>query len=185
MAIACLGWGSLIWCQKALPVSGEWRTDGPPLPIEFARESRDKRITLVVCEGSPTIKTLWIALDVQSLAEAKKVLAAREGIPSRNVQDDIGFWTPTTASNGIGAKAIADWATPRDLKGVVWTALKPKFGNEYRKPSQQEVIDHLAKLENVERKNAEEYIRLAPRQVTTLYRSAIEEALGWTPKGLI
>ena len=67
----------------------------------------------------------------------------------------------------------------------MWTALKPKIGEEYRVATLGEVIGHLSGLEGTERDVAEEYIRLAPRQIVTPYRTAIEEALGWTASGLI
>lgn len=35
--IAFLVLGSLMWDRRTLPIVGEWMTDGPVLPIEFAR----------------------------------------------------------------------------------------------------------------------------------------------------
>lgn len=185
MTIVCLGWGSLIWCQKALPVVGDWSPDGPALPVEFARESNDKRITLVICDGTPAVTTLWAALDVQNLAEAKKALAVREEIKDHNIQYSVGFWSPDSQSNGPGADIVAAWSAGREIDGVVWTALKPKFGTSPRMPSESEVVAYLRGLEDVERKVAEEYVRLTPRQIVTPYRRAIEAALGWLPSGLI
>lgn len=39
MRIAILGWGSLIWHPRDLPISGDWQPGGPVLPIEFSRIS--------------------------------------------------------------------------------------------------------------------------------------------------
>jgi hypothetical protein len=52
MTIGCLGWGSLIRDQGKLPVRGTWQGDGPELPVEFARQSTNGRVTLVVTEGA-------------------------------------------------------------------------------------------------------------------------------------
>jgi hypothetical protein len=183
--IVCLGWGSLIWSQKTLPVTGAWQPDGPDLQVELARESRDKPITLVICDGVPAVRTLWAVLDVETLEAAKQVLATREGVKLANIKYSIGWWSPTAASEHPGAAAIGQWAAGRDIRGVVWTALKPKMGEEYRTPTQEEVVQHLSGLQGTERDVAEEYIRLAPRQIMTPYRTAIEDALGWRPSGLI
>lgn len=108
--IVCIGWGSLIWCQKSLPVLGDWRTDGPELPVEFARQSRDKRITLVVCETAPAVSVLWSELGVASLDHARNALAEREGISSGNIPRSIGHWSKADRSNHPAADAIAGWA---------------------------------------------------------------------------
>ncbi len=183
--IVCLGWGSLIWCQKALPVIGEWEADGPGLPIEFARESRDGRITLVICEGARVVTTLWAALNVPNLDAAKMALAARESVTAANIRYSIGWCSPVGASEHRGAAVISQWAAARNLAGVVWTALKPKIGTDNRVPTQVEVVGHLGGLRGLQRDTAEEYVRHAPRQIVTSYRTAIEDTLGWTPLGLI
>ena len=50
MKIAILGWGSLLWQPKDLQFDKEigWSKNGPMLPIEFARISKDGRLTLVI-----------------------------------------------------------------------------------------------------------------------------------------
>jgi hypothetical protein len=48
MKIACIGWGSLIWDNGNLDSKGDWQNDGPMIPVEFARQSKNGRITLVI-----------------------------------------------------------------------------------------------------------------------------------------
>lgn len=82
--IACIGWGSLVCEARDLPCS-EWRYDGPPLPVEFARESGGKRksdpgdrITLVICTDVPRVPTCWALLHVPDMQVARHRLAKRE-----------------------------------------------------------------------------------------------------------
>lgn len=181
--IICLGWGSLIWAQKTLPVHGNWQVDGPDLPVEFARESRDGRITLVLCEGLPTSTVLWAELKVVSLGEARQQLAHREGVSERNMRHSIGYWSKSDASDQPWTATIGQWASEHSLDGVVWTALKPKLGDDYRIPSLDEVVQHLRNLDSAAQETAREYVQRAPRQIATPYRAAIEATLGWRPTG--
>ncbi len=50
MKIAILGWGSLLWQPKDLQFDKGigWSENGPMLPVEFARISKDGRLTLVI-----------------------------------------------------------------------------------------------------------------------------------------
>jgi hypothetical protein len=180
MTIACLGWGSLIWRPLDLAMRGEWQTDGPSLPIEFARQSRDGRITLVIDRGSPTVTTLWVVLAVEDLDSAIECLAQREGIPVAHQERGIGFWSVDAASEHPESLQVGKWALRQDVTAVVWTALAPKFNDINRKPSELEVVKYLAALEGEKRQSAEEYVRRAPKQIATPYRRAIEETLGWS-----
>jgi hypothetical protein len=83
MRIACLGWGSLIWDPGSLPLrrnKPRWFTDGPELPIEFARKSSGGRITLVIVpRGKAKAQpVLWAHLTCLSVAQAHEALARRE-----------------------------------------------------------------------------------------------------------
>lgn len=78
-------------CLKIQTV--EWKKDGPKLPIEFARISSDKRITLVIHthyfeDESKWVTTYWNNLDVSDIDEARENLRQREGCPSLK---PIGF----------------------------------------------------------------------------------------------
>lgn len=181
--IVCLGWGSLIWNPGALPIKGQWHSDGPHLPVEFARQSQDGRITLVLCERAPVVPVLWVGLSVQSLEEGRRVLADREGIPSRNIDRAVGSWSDAAKRTEHIFTEVQGWARPRAIKGVVWTALSSRFDGTSRTPTVDEVVDYLSGLKGDARARAEEYVRRAPIQIRTPYRDAIERSLLWTPIG--
>jgi len=183
-AIACVGWGSLIWDPRTLPIRGSWFPDGPFLPIEFARTSSraaDKRVTLVVLPKAPTVRCLWTLLAVKDLDEAKEALADREELTGANRLRNIGFWGRDKKSEHVCVDEVGRWAQSKQLTGVVWTALEPNFMKEFDGASLEKVIEHLRGLSHAERKHAEEYIRRTPRQIDSECRRLIEKVFGWTP----
>jgi hypothetical protein len=181
MVIACLGWGSLIWNPVDLPVSSEWKNDGPFLPIEFARESADGRMTLVLVDKQKTVQSLWTYLQVSSIEEAKSALAEREGISDKYIEYSVGYWD--SASNSMHGKCsdvIQSWAMEKGLDGVVWTNLKYGFKSARDlMPEITHIINHLKNLTPKQKRTAEEYVRKTPLQVGTEYRGIIEVELGW------
>lgn len=181
MTIVCLGWGSLIWDPGALPVNSDWRTDGPSLPVEFARQSSDGRITLVLTPGAAPVPVYWAELDVPSVDDAKERLAIREGVPDKFAHRSIGFWSPSAVSDHRDADIIGKWAEGYGHRGVVWTALKPKFGPNYITPNAGQVIQYLQALTGEPQRRAEEYVRKAPVQIATAYRWENEMVFDWTP----
>ena len=176
--LACLGWGSLVWDARELPIRKQWFRDGPVAPIEFLRQSDDGRVTLVLAQGAEVVRSLWAPMDTSDLATAREALRQREGT-SKDKPWHIGSWSvgePTPESiPGLNA-----WATARQIDAVIWTALPPKFGGRERTASDKEVIDYLTNLKGASRDRAEQYVRLAPRQIDTAYRRLIEANLGWT-----
>jgi hypothetical protein len=119
-------------------------------------------------------------MDSETEADAREALRDREGVLQRNEQSHIGSWAvgrPAAPIQGLDA-----WARTRQLDGVVWTALPPKFGNAEVMPSIEEVISHLRSLTGAKRDEAERYVRRTPRQIDTNYRRRIENEFGWTPR---
>ena len=178
MNIACLGWGSLIWNPRGLPIRRYWFDDGPLLPVEFVRQSADGRITLAVESSARPVRVLWALMDTEDTEEACKALGQREGIAEANLARHVGRWPQGTAEPH---PRIKQWARARDLDAVIWTALPPQLEGVKRTPSEKEVIAYLQRLRGTKRDEAERYIRRAPRQIDTAYRRGIEAALQWRP----
>ena len=181
MKIACLGWGSLIWDPQTLPIQKHWFEDGPLLPIEFARHSRKDRITLVIVPGVREVRCLWTLMIVPDLDTAKLKLAEREGIKMGDIPRYIGYVSSARSSNGQSVEIIGRWASYIGLDAVVWANLPPRFQNEVRVPTVEEVLSFLQTRPQETKKRAEEYIRRTPRQIDTEYRRRIEVELNWTP----
>ncbi|HEY0412342.1 MAG TPA: hypothetical protein VGD66_04290 [Allosphingosinicella sp.] len=174
--IGCIGWGSLVWRPKNLPVLGSgWRSDGPALSIEFARQSKFDRVTLVLCKNVPPVQTFWTELEAHTLDEAAEALRKREGTGKRR----IGRW-PGDASPP--AATIGPWAEGHGLAGVVWTALPPKWNGKDDRFPDEDVLSYLRGLKRWGRSCAETYVRRAPASIRTPYRAAIEAELGWLPQ---
>jgi hypothetical protein len=184
MMIGCLTWGSLVWNPGKLPIRGGWQTDGPLLPIEFARLSNHNRITLVILYNQPNYapsRSLWTLLDVQSPKEAFKALKDREGAKSNQ---GIGLWEKGTAEPAHGVdRRIARWAEVIGLDAVVWTKLGPKWveGNKEveRMPTQDEVIRKIRTWDEPLGTYARLYLQMAPKQIDTPYRRAVFDEFGW------
>lgn len=181
--IACLGWGSLVWDPRESPIRGKWFCDGPFLPIEFARESDDGRLTLVLVPDTvPLVGSLWVPMSVIDLAAAREALRRRENVLEKNAHKHIAHWVGGKVEGHV-VRRIAEWAQGLKIAAVIWTNLSPKFHEEERAPSVEEVVSHLDSLRHEKRRNAERYVRMTPRQIDTEYRRAIEARLGWTPMG--
>lgn len=178
--IACLGWGSLVWDPRTLHVRSAWFQDGPFLPIEFARESSDKRITLVITPGTAHVRSLWALSSLDTVEAAMADLALRENIKTENIRRGIGVWQRDAQDQaGVGAE-IGEWGLRLSLDAVIWTNLKPRFGGQERVPSIDEVIQHIRGLSYELRSNAKRYVRETPPQIDTAYRRRLEQKFGWT-----
>jgi hypothetical protein len=189
LRIGCLAWGSLLWDPRTLPRAGDFKHDGPPLPIEFSRVSLDGRVTLVIDPTAREVQTYWVPLAVDSLSEAVEALGRREKISRELHPRWVGLQTRSDRSLDAGEtdaatrERVASWLGSQALDAVVWTAL-PSRGpqGESIRPKFEILLDHLESLEGEARSRAEEYIRRTPLGVRTSHRQRFEEILGWIPQ---
>jgi hypothetical protein len=186
MLIACLGWGSLVWDPRELCVRGDWFKDGPFLPIEFARQSSGGRITLVlVPAGFSLVRALWKPISVENLLSARKMLGKRECPDLAKPETCVDYW-PHGSQNRYVARRVGQWARALQIDAVVWTNLPPRFGGKDKTIlSVGEVVTYLGGLRGENRRRAKRYIQMAPKQIDTDYRRAIESKLKWRPLSLV
>jgi hypothetical protein len=177
--IACLGWGSLIWDSRELPIQRNWFDDGPLIHVEFARQSQDGRITLVLAPTEIPVRSLWAVMDTTDITTAREALRKREGCNPTAI-GAIGSWAIDEPSPKF-VLGLPEWAHARGITAVVWTALPPKFGDGGAAPTEDDVIHYLSHLTGAVRDTAERYVRYAPRQIDTAFRRRIEAVLHWTP----
>lgn len=175
MKIGCLGWGSLIWKPGELRLGGDWRTEGPMVPIEFSRVADGGELATAICLGAEPVQALWAPLATHSLEQACDGLAHREGIPKHR-------------TDGVGVLMVHDdahdplnrWALSQGLDAVIWTALPPRFMNaESRVPNLREALTYLQTLDGPTAEHAREYIENVPQQISTTYRKSFKTQLGW------
>ena len=184
MKIAVLGWGSLICDPRNLQIKGDWKPDGPLLPIEFARVSKGKRLTLVLHPVANNVQTLWALSACEDLNDAIKNLSKRECTKPRFIgcisfkDDEIQCRTEPQIQ-----ESIRQWAKQKGLDAVIWTNLRANFEERTQMDFiGANVITYLRRLKGRELEEAEKYFRRAPKQVTTRIRSLIEKELGWVKK---
>lgn len=185
MKIAILGWGSLLWQPKDLQFDEEigWSENGPMLPIEFARISKDGRLTLVITKDVKEVKTYFAISNYETLEEAVLNLAARESCGRGQIgscdKSKKFFSTKVFFENNI-----LEWINHTDIDVVIWTNLGEKW--DFKNDDGEVInivdrVDYLKNLRNHKRALAEEYIRRTPTQIETHYRSLIEKELDWKP----
>lgn len=187
MKIAILGWGSLIWQTKELAFNKSfgWKKDGPILPIEFARISKDGRLTLVITENGTEVPVLFTLSNYHNLEEAILNLAVREG-SGRNSIGSYDKSKDTFSSKFLFKDEIINWIKNTDFDAVIWTNLcenwniKNDKGDIIRQIEPERRIEYLKELKGHTSAIAEEYIRRTPHQIVTAFRKKIESELNWT-----
>ena len=181
MKIAVLGWGSLVWDQRELPIKGIWEEDGPLLPLEFSRVSKDGRLTLVIdpLNGSNT-KTCYALSSRSDLTDTVADLRNREGTVAKwigylNINDGADSFVKYPDHVDVFER-IKEWAVSLNFDAVVWTALPSQFEDETGKSySVENAIQYIKSLPKSAKKTAIEYIKKAPSCVETPFRKRATE----------
>ncbi|WP_291100943.1 MULTISPECIES: hypothetical protein [unclassified Flavobacterium] len=188
MKIAILGWGSLIWQPKELKFDTNvgWKENGPVLPIEFARISKDGRLTLVITPNGTEVPTLYSVSSFDSLDLAVSNLVLREGTSEKYIgyydkSKDVIFPIDFPIKEKDNIK---NWIQTTDFDGVIWTNLPENWDIKENKVVIKTIdpndrLEYLQNLKGNQSALAEEYIRNTPKQIDTTYRKQIIEVLGW------
>lgn len=161
-----------------------WHTNGPLLPTEFAMVSSYGRLTLVLFQQAEGVQALWAEMDMATVSEAIDNLRQREGSPNKDSIGCVDLNNPNNNNSKVVPGVLVvmkEWAQNNNLDAAIWTDLPPNFhektGMDF---NENNVITYLSNLDDVHRKEAEKYVRRAPRQIRTRMRGKIEESLGWT-----
>ena len=179
MKIALIGWGYLVWDPRSLDLEREWRTDGPQLPVEFARFASGPRLLPVLVEGAPLQRTLWARSHKTSVLAAAADLAVREGV----LTDCVGSVTLAEAmrkTKGVEA-IIGKWCESQGLDGAVWRAVEPNLPDGSPGMASEQVrLDFLRELVATGcHEAAQEYFERMPAQINTPFQQRVRQELGW------
>jgi hypothetical protein len=181
--IAIIAWGSLLWEPRLLGLRSKWRADGPRLPIEFSRVSRDGRLTLVIDPSAPDVTTYWALSDRGNVADARENLRQREGNPPAQMVHWVTVeGVPGSIDPDPISAVILEWLSRKGLYTAVWTGLPANHIEKLGKPDGR--IAYLKSLVGEDMERAENYIRKAPPQTRTPLRDEIESTLRWQPIAL-
>ncbi len=169
MKIALLGWGSLVWGSRKLNLpETSWHNDGPMLPIEFARKSRNGRLTLVIYPKAKLVPVLWAEMHQKELSEAIEALQRRECTNT----DKVGYIHCGTCHTQFPMilDTLRKWLTRHPHNVLLWTDLESNF-DDYNETT---VMKYLRSVNNKDA--CREYINKAPKQIDTDMRRIIVES---------
>ncbi len=180
MNIAILGWGSLVWDKRDLPIVGNWQQGGPVLPIEFSRISSDGRLTLVIDERNGVdVMTRYAHSECANLNGAVESLKKSEETPT---VERIGFVDLVSNTERASSRLhhptacdrIKAWAQAHNWEAIVWTALQSNFKEKVGEPfSADAAVRYLNHLTGESKRIALEYIQKAPQEVNTPFRRLV------------
>jgi len=179
LRISVLAWGSIVWERQQLRILADFEPNGPCLPIEFCRISRDGRLTLVVDEACGALCVTYSATSAfDDLDAAIENLGNREGMPNFK---GVGFTIPQSGRQSASAfdrhpqvtKTIAEWTKANGFDATIWTALGKNFAEKTSETFSVEAAIRYLQRDDKILAIALNYIRQAPTEVHTPVREAI------------
>ena len=183
MRIAILAWGSLLWDRRDLMLASPFKPDGPSLPVEFSRVSRDRRLTLVIDEERGTPCTTYVASSAHlDLDQAIDNLRRRENMPG---SEGVGFVDTIEHTRSDIAwechpravLAIEHWALRYGYRAAIWTTLASNFHEPDKGDgpfSVEAALDYLGALDAGQLDRALQYFRNAPPEIRSPLREAVD-----------
>jgi hypothetical protein len=182
--IVILAWGSLVWDPRDLKTVATFKPNGPLLPVEFCRISKDRRLTLAIDEDFGAVCTAYTAPSAfDDLDQAIENLRLREETHAR----DVGYVEPASDRESESAAqrhpqavaTIAAWTASSGYDAAIWTALKSNFDEWGKGGEAFSVTAAIRYLEALEVEDAAKfetalsYIRKAPAEVETPVRDEV------------
>lgn len=176
MKIAIIAWGSLIWNAETLDYDRElgWSSSGPILPVEFARISKNGRLTLVITENGTLVQTFYAISSYADLRSAVANIKDREGTIEKYIGCFIKSDNTVFPKDFPYAENISKWSRNLEIDAVIWTNLPEKWQDVT-----DDRIDYLKNLPAEKKADAKKYIINTPKEITTKLRSEIEKKLEW------
>jgi hypothetical protein len=197
MKIAFVGWGSLYWNPSGLKIKGEWKEDGPCLPVEFARQSEKIPLTLVLFPQASDVQTLWALSKITSLEEAIIGLAKREETSAKN----IGYYSRLDGNSRCNVipealERIRKWTDEKELDATVWADLPAKFRVDLAaevangsglevvhdirtEVSEENVLAYISQLSAKDTDIEKNYVIRTHDQIDTRIRRMLKLEFGW------
>ncbi|HXH74119.1 MAG TPA: hypothetical protein VNJ08_04095 [Bacteriovoracaceae bacterium] len=168
MKIAVICWGSFFSEKGSLKTLGEWRNDGPELPLEFCRISSPgkskERLSLVLNETSGKCITYWDIIAATDLKTARNNLRDREGA----VTDDIHTFIRDQNPLSVSAIQINDWlGLHPEIDAVVWSGVPSNWEKiRHTKFSPEDLVHYLDSKKHSISKIKEGFDKTPPQSKT-------------------
>ncbi len=172
MKIGILAFGSLVWDSGDLNLEKDkdgkviW-LDGPNMPIEFCRISKNGRLTLAIDEACGCKNTSFYSISQDSLENTVRKLQKREKISDEFLNKSISVVHPFAHRANEGARKyskefldyLAAWGCIESLDCIVFSSLQRRFKDVTGHPfTPQHAINYLFNLEKHAQKGALDYI---------------------------